>query len=131
MPRPRLLHPVEVVIEPIDVAATVYRPNAREPIKTVARKTTVSVSAQVQWNKNRAPDAIRAGIAETASGYFIFLKSDLSDASYVPRHGDRVITIADTPQPISLYLKDQEPCGHYDGEYWMLRVDFVDKAPAR
>lgn len=130
MPRPRLLHPVPVVIQPSDLAATDIRANAREPVKTVARASEVNTEAQIQWTRRRDPNNTRSGMKEDASGYLLFRKTDLAELEYTPTQGDQITAIGDLTG-LSLYMTSQEPAGHYDGQHWLLLVNFTDKVPAR
>lgn len=130
MPRPRLIHPVDVTIQPKDAGATAYRPNAREPVKTVARSVDIELPAQVQWYAKATPEVGRAGVTEGHRGYLIFHVDDLAALEYTPRQGDKV-TVIGAITGLAVYLTAQEPAGHYDGQHWLLKVNFEDKAPPR
>jgi hypothetical protein len=130
MPRPRLIHPVDLTIEPIDTPATTYDRQAREPVKQAARATQVQVEAQVQWSAQDDPVASDVGILERNRGYVLFRTEDLEAISYEPARGDRIVTIGPMTG-LDLYLADGEPCGHYDGQPWLRKFDFVDRQPTR
>lgn len=128
--RPRLIHPVWIIVQKVDKDNTEYRANAREAIKTVERGPEVRVRAQVQWARRKDPNAARTGIVHGASGYVLFDMRDLETLDYTPGDGDRITTIG-ALTGLSLYMTAQTPAGHYDGRHWLLRVDFTDKAPGR
>jgi len=131
MPQPRLIHPVTLVILPINKGDTVYDGAAREPVKQVSRSEPVSVPAQVQWSKLSDPQPNRGGVQEKSSGYVIFRTIDLEIRSYWPQRGDRITSIGTKYTNQHLYLTGQEPAGHYDGDPKLLVFNFEDRQPTQ
>jgi hypothetical protein len=121
---------VRIEVVPIDTDNTTYDRDAREPVKQVARKEPKRPRAQVQWSKKQEPSPGRAGTGERSAGYFIFDVRELAQLRYTPRRGDR-ITVIGRQTGLDLYLTTSEPCGHYDGENWLLRFEFEDRQPTR
>jgi hypothetical protein len=87
--------------------------------------------AQVQWIKKQEPVVNRGGVQEKSSGYLIFSVTELETMGYTPRRGDRITEIGRRQINLDLYLTENEPCGHYDGENWLLKFDFEDRLPSR
>ena len=125
---PDLIHEVDVVIEPVDKAATVYHSRAREPVKQVARSASVTVGAQVQWVKQDDGSPTRGGAEEGSSGYLVFRRTDLEAKGYDPKRGDKVTSI-DTQTGLQLFLMGREPAGHYGGTNKLLLMNFGDRQP--
>lgn len=126
--RPRLIHPVDVTIAPIDSAATPFDHAAREPIPTIRRSAVVPIKAQVHWGRKRERQAMPGGPVDQSDGYLVFLTKDLATLTYTPREGDRVATISG--RACELYLtSDGQDRGQYGGQPHLCRAYFRDRQP--
>lgn len=129
MPVPNLVHPVDVVIARKDASATIFDPDAREPVREVARLADLTIKAQVSYSPTRAPEYERIGPNEKVTGYLLFRKTDLTSKGYTPKRGDRIATIQGAPA--DLWLVQTFPAGHYPGlGPTLLRAFFGDRRPS-
>ena len=137
--QPRLLHPLTVVIEPLDVGSTLYDENAREQIQIVGRKLAVEISAQVEYR-----DFVQHGQAEARydaggymgeeKGYILVRYIDAKAKSYEPRAGDKITMIGKgsiTPQPMTTFVHRIKPTIHKRrlGKT-AVKLYFADRKPA-
>ncbi len=131
MTLPRLLHPVDISIEKIDRAATVYDPDAREPIFQASRKTIVVVPGQVNWGTQLGLESTKAGPREGAAGYVLFRRVDLDAASITLEDNDRFARLGNVD--CDLYVDRLEHEGHYPdhGGPTLVKAYFSDRQPAK
>jgi hypothetical protein len=130
MPEPNLIHPVDIILEQRDLAATIYDEDTREPIRQVERKAQVTVSGQVLWDYHDDPKSTGTGLIMEERGYFMVRTSDMSAASIEIKHGDRVLSMGGVA--VSLYITRTRPMGHYPGlGATLLRCYFIDRDPAQ
>ena len=130
MPRPRLIHPVSVTVQPLDRTNTHLDRDAREPIPAQARAAAVTIKAQVHWSRLRDVVPEAAGPVEKRDGWLVFLRSDLEAASWTPGPGDRVTAIEGVTA--HLYLTgDAQQRGQYAGRHNLVRCDFEDRGSRR
>lgn len=127
---PRLIHELEIVIEPLDTAATEYDDIIGEPIPDERRLAPVTIDAEVHWNKRKDREPGPDGPNDNSDGWLAFLKVDVDDRGWTPRQGDRVVSIEG--EAVQLYLLSEGARrGQYDREHWLLKVPFEDRTPAR
>lgn len=108
---PNLIHPIPVEIEQIDKENTFYDESAREPVKTVARKQKITLSAQVSWGEKDEPSPDKAGVIETSRGYLLFSLAELSQKGITLQRGDRITKIG--AMSLDLEIMSTQPAGHY------------------
>lgn len=131
MTQPRLLHPVQISIEKIDRATTVYDPDAREPIFQASRKTVVVVPGQVNWGTQKGLEPSKVGPREGASGYVLFRHVDLTAAGIALEDNDRFARLGNVD--CDLYVDRLEHEGHYPsaGGPTLVKAYFSDRQPAK
>lgn len=141
MPQPNLLHPINVVIEPLANAAneTIFDTNAREQVQIVGRKPTVRLAAQVEYRdfvQHGQADAryMHEGFVGEERGYILIRYIDARAKSYTPRIGDRIVMIGEEslePQSMMTYVHRLKPTIHYPrlGKT-AVKLYFADRKPA-
>jgi hypothetical protein len=128
MPEPNLIHPIPVIIEQRDIAATVYDEDTREPVRQVARKVETTINAQVLWDFHDDPRHMASGLDLEETGYILAKISELVSASISLSFGDRIIKIGDLD--VELYITRTRPLGHYPPMgATILRAYFADRDP--
>ena len=125
----RLLFPVDVEIEPVDKAATKYDSSAREPVLQVARGTTVTLPAQVEWTERNRPNPTRAGTQHKSRGYLVLLTRTLPTYSYTPKRGDKIVSIPNRPG--KYFVTSITPHAHRNGVPQTLHLEFADRSPTQ
>lgn len=123
---PNLIHPIDVTIEQINRAATVYDEDAREPIQAAARSAAVVLPGQPNWNAGKRLEPTAEGPVDKAQGYMLFRQVDLAAAGIALQINDRL-----RAQGRELYIVRLQPMGHYDGVSKLLRAWFADREPAK
>src|SRR5690349_19750276 len=115
MPKPRLIHPIEVTIEPLNRAGMVMDDDAREPMNGARGGTTYKIQAQIRWQDKDQPNAQRGGVRETSRGYILVETEAMRTLGKTLARGDRITQIGsdDNALPVNLFLGEQEPLGHY------------------
>lgn len=131
MPIPRLLHAVDIIVERIDRASTLYDDDAREPISQAERKTSITIPGQVKWASQYSLEMTKAGARENSSGYVLFRKVDLDTAGVTLQDNDRIAKMGHVE--CDLYVDRMEWCGHYadQGGPALLKAFFSDRQPAK
>lgn len=139
MRRPRLLHPLTVVIEPLDTASTYYDENTREQIQIIGRAPEIEIQAQVEYRdfvQHGQADATydRGGFMGEERGYILIRYIDAAKLSYTPKLGDKIAMIgkgSDTPQPSAAFVHRLKPTIHIP-RYGKTAVKlyFADRKPA-
>jgi len=131
MPLPNLIHPIRVVVQQIDTAATVYDPDTREPVQQAARKTNVVLPGQPKWVSEESLGIARAGSSPSASGYVLFRMVDLTAAGVTLRLNDRITMQGHLVDEV--YIVRLQPLGHYPGQNGasLIRAWFADRLPAK
>ena len=124
----RLIHPIEITIEPIDTSDTVYDPDTGEALHLIGRKTTIVIKGQIRWYVKDRLTNDRAGVSLNASGHIVILRKDAVAKSYVPRPGDRIIKTAN--DTVNLYVVGVDPLAHYV-EPKCHKLIINDKQPSR
>lgn len=128
---PRLLHPVDVRIEQIDTASTVYDEDAREPIQQAARATVVTVKGQAKYGTAQEAEYEAGGLRQGERGYVLFREKDLSAASLTLNINDRFTKIGRVDHDV--YISRLEPLGHYGrhGGNTLVKAYFADRQPSK
>lgn len=137
MPRPNLIHPVEVTIERLARNEMVMDNDAREavlgPRSTSANSYTVP--AQIKWDDRSAPTPEGAGARERDSGYILCRIFDLDNilgAGQRFKRGDRIVKMGHV-EGLDLYIVKDPPIGHWpdqSGET-LIKYHFEDRKPVR
>lgn len=115
--RPRLIHPVEVVLEQIDADATMVDADFEQPVGEVVREP-VTLRAQQRLTRG---NLLRQGAAgadplSNAVGHLVFEIDALAAAGVTLRVGDRITRIGtETLDYRVLALEDRAP---YAGSFW-------------
>lgn len=129
-PYPRLLHPVSVVLEQIDRAATLYDEDTRAPLQQAARRASITIPGQASYGSSKDHMARAFGPLEQESGYVTFLQRDLEAHSITLGIGDRITAIGNTTQ--NAYITRLQPMGHYpEFGNTLVRAYYQDRQPAK
>lgn len=131
MTRPRLIHPVRIVVEPAVVAQTFFDEDAREPVQHLKRSATIDLPGQVSWGESAGLEDTPGGAVLASDGYVLFLKEDLDRVSLDPKINDRIKKIG--WDNVDLYLVRLQWIGHYPdmNGATMLRAWFRDRSMVR
>jgi hypothetical protein len=132
MVQPNLIHPVPVVIQRKDAAATVVDDDFREPVQQAARKSNVTIPGQVKWYSDQDLQMIsKGGPDEVSDGYVLFRYRDLEAANSPIARGDRFIKIGRID--VDVYVTKVEPQAHWpdQGGATLVKAYFTDRQPGR
>jgi len=131
MTRPRLIHPVAILVEPSVVAETIYDEDAREPVQHLRRAASVELPGQVNWGQSADLEMTEGGAVMGADGYIVFLKEDLDALSVTLKINDRIKKTG--WNVVDLYIVRLQWMGHYPdmGGATLLRAWFRDRAMTR
>jgi len=131
MASPRLIHPVPVVVQPLDRGSSSWDSSAREPIPQLRRGTSVNIDAQVHWGKRDVRIQTSDGLVTEADGYLALRRRDIEAAGWTPGHGDRVVSIDGVVQEVYLLGPGQHR-GQYrrrsGSRHQLVRIFFKDRA---
>lgn len=127
---PRLLHPVDIVIQQINRAGTRQDDDYREPIQRTTRHANKTVPGQVKWESEREESDQPIGVVEEANGYVLFRYVDLNAKSVTLAIGDKFIKTGNVDT--NVYIVRLEPCGHYADQLGptMVKAHFLDRQPS-
>lgn len=129
---PRLLHPVPVQIERVDIGATVFDDDAREPVGQVAVSAVVTIDGQVKYGSSKQLSyQSGAGVQENEKGYVLFRQRDLDAQSITLQPSDRIIKIGRVDHDV--YITRLMPAGHYGehGGNTLVKAFFEDRQPSK
>jgi hypothetical protein len=127
---PRLLHPVPVELEQLNIPATVYDLDGREPVQQAARKTVVTLPCQVKYGVAGALGMQSTGITAGENGYVLFRQRDLNFATVTLQIGDRLKSTGNTS--LDVYITRLEPLGHYpEWNNTLVKAYFADRQPSK
>lgn len=128
---PTLIHPVPVILEPLNAATAPRDEEARELVHGARRGTKVRISAQVSWSLKDDPTDHPAGVVEISKGYVLVRRRDLERMNLTIARGDRISKIG--VQAVDVYVTGTQPRGHYpdQGGHTLLRVYWGDRQPVR
>jgi hypothetical protein len=130
-PLPNLIHPIDVKIQQINIAATIYDEETREPIQKAARSATTTVKGQILWGKSENLKASAGGSEEQADGYVLFRYKDLIAKSIVLQLNDRFIKMGHVDTDV--YITSIQPLGHYPDQNGpaLVKAYFQDRQPSK
>ncbi len=134
MPEPNLHHAVEITLIQRDMPNTVYDPDTREPVRQLARKTEVTINAQILWEFGDVGEATGRGLELGERGYFTVKTRDMRTAGVSIKFGDRVVLPGpiDPAETLTAYVTRVRPMGHYPTlGATILRAYFADRSPAQ
>lgn len=111
---PRLIHPVEIVVEQVDPALTTIDATFNEPVGTPAVRT-VTLSGQIR-EKSGQELRMRPGGADAlanSTGHVVFDIDALEAAGVVLAVGNRIVSVAGAPTKHRVLKIDDH--AHYAG----------------
>lgn len=128
---PNLIHPVDVHIEQLDKASTVYDDDFREPVQQAAHAVVKYLKGQVSWGESKQLGTTAAGVEENAAGYVLFRYIDLEKAGVTLKLNDKIVKLGKIAT--DLYITKIAPCGHYQdqGGATLVKAYFMDRQPSR
>lgn len=131
MPLPNLIHPIDITLEQLDTAATIFDPDAREPLQAAARSTSVLLKGQPRWSSQKQLEVAGFGPADQVRGYVLFRYVDLNALSIVLKKNDRIIMQGQLVDEV--YIVRIEPMAHYPDQNGasLLKAWFTDRLPAK
>lgn len=125
-----LIQPVQVIISPIDRTNTKYHASAREPVKTVARTSSVTITAQQSQSKRDSQSQMPGGSRNSESGYLVTRQWILDAAGYEPQKGDMITSIAGISGK-TIFITELENSGHLSGANTLVLIYYSDRRPGR
>ena len=131
MPVPRLIHPLSCTVSRIDRSATLYDPEAREPLQQAARYVSVVVPGQPRWASRKELEKYPGGTRDDVRGYVLFRKIDLDARSFTIEINDRILAQGFLTDEV--YVVRVEPNAHYTdrGGATLLKAWFTDRQPSK
>jgi hypothetical protein len=130
MPYPNLLHPVDVVLERVDEANTVWDTDGSEPVQQMARVDPITLKGQAKYGASKEAGLEAGGATENERGYVLFRQKDLNTASVTLKINDRITQIGAISH--DSYITRLEPCGHYPAYgNTLVKAYFADRQPAK
>ena len=131
----QLIEPIDVIIERIDKINTTYSSGVsgrRYPQNYVARKTEVSLPAQVVFGDNeQIANHTQLGTDEKIRGYAVLRYEDTRNLSIELQRGDKIIKIGQINTELYLLHSQGDPAAHYSsiGGFTLFRMFFGDRNP--
>ena len=125
--RPRLIHPLPVILEQLNRGGTDWDPDFDEPVEGEATyDDPVTLSGQV--NYSAVSQLVTGGSAwlKDSIGRLVFLKADLEAAGITLGIGDKITSI--DGREVAYYILEPRPQGHYDTAT-LIFAFFGDKEP--
>ena len=121
---PRLIHPIDVLVEQLDSTATTIDGDFREPVNAAGAvfRPAVLLRAQVTWGTKDAFRRSPGGDEYQADGHLTFLRADLDALGTELHKGDRVRAAAD--QTYRYRVVALEPAGHYNSRPSLVKAMF-------
>jgi len=130
MRRPKLIHPVDVVLEQVDDGETAWDDQAREPVFQAAHSAAVTLKGQASYGSSADLSFERAGRRENESGYVLFRTADLEAAGVALRPNDRITKVGNVDHDV--YITRLEPKGHYPKfGHTLVKAYFADRKPEK
>lgn len=93
---PSLIHPVDVVIERLDLVTTVFDPTYREVVAAGVPNylAPVTVKAQIKYKPMERAEPASGGVDVKADGYIMMLRTDVEDILGGPlKFGDKLTSV--------------------------------------
>lgn len=122
-----------IIIQQLDLAATIQDEDYREPVAQAARSSKKTVNGQVAWGGDADLAYTKGGVQLKADGYVLFRYVDLAAAtpSITLRDNDRFTKLG--LLEVDVYIVKLQPVGHYtdQGGATMVKAFFMDRQPAR
>lgn len=139
-PQPRILHPVPVTIEQVDVSDqatggdTFHDDDFREPVQQVDHDPAFIVDGQPKWGSEDELGTTKGGVASGASGYVLFRFIDLENHPSGPKtlkQNDRFTKIGKIDTDV--YIVSLRPVAHWNdiGGATLVKAFFADREPSR
>lgn len=127
MVQPRLLHPVPITIEKVEIDTTIVDDDFREPIQHADREAAVIVDGQVKWGVSDELKMGEVGVEDLADGYVLFRYIDLEAQSIVLEKNDRFTKLGKLDTEV--YVVKLRPVGHYtdQGGATMVKAFFSER----
>jgi len=131
----KLIEPIDIVIERIDHMETTYStgPSGRRyPQNYVARKTEISLPAQVVFGDNeQVPNHTQLGTDEKIRGYCVLRYEDVNSKGIELVRGDKVIKVGLLNTDLYFLHSQGDPAAHYSsiGTFTLFRMFFGDRNP--
>jgi hypothetical protein len=135
MPVPNLINFVDVTVEQIDKAATIYDPDSREPIQSAARAVPFTIKGRPKWLSSKELQVMDQGAADQARGYVLFRVVDLVAQGVTIAIGDRVTVVGVAPGVTDqeVYITRLQPTAYWadQGGHTLLKAWFTDREPSK
>ena len=131
MPLPRLIHPIDVVVQRRDLGKTFVDDDFREPIQQAARKTNVIIKGQIKFFTQEELNLERGGTQIDSTGFVLFRYFDLNALGVTVGIGDRFIKLGKID--VDYYVDRVESKGHWpdQGGATLVRCYFQDRTPSK
>ncbi len=131
MPVPAPIHFVAITVEQIDRAATIFDPDAREPIQHANRKTQTIIPGQPHWGSLERLRVEAGGPSSDAQGWVTFRFHDLDALGLSLQINDRFVQMGRLSTEV--YIVRLEPKAPYPDQNGasLLRAWFADRAPSK
>lgn len=136
---PQLLHPVNIIVEPLDRSSQIEDENLREEIQIIGRSERITIPAQMEYRdkddfatQKEMYDA--RGMVVLVAGYFTVRTLDAQLRGWSPKLGDKILEtgVGSTfPQQLNGVIVRVEPRAHYPGlGATLLKCFFSDRKPS-
>ena len=132
MPIPNLIHPVAVVIEPIQRSQTIVDDDYGEEFESTDYGVPVTIKGQIKWGKDDKLRPTDLGAESGSDGYVLFRKVDLATLSLSdPKQGDRISKLGTVN--VDVYVVEVRHEGHYSDQSGptLVKAYFKDRNPAK
>ena len=113
MVQPRLIHPIDVVIQKINRTETEWDPDFEEPTgdSVIQYDDPMTLKGQVNYTTVSQISTGGATWLKDSLGRIVFRKKDLAEAGIELELMDKIISIDD--QEVEYYVLEARPQGHY------------------
>lgn len=129
---PHLIHPIDIDIEQISPATTIYDPDTREPIQQVARSALFTIKGQPRFRSQTSVNLERGGNRGDGNGYILFRIQDLNRAAVTINLNDKITRIGHVTG-VEFFVTKIEWIGHlprHNGPS-LLKAWFDDRDPSK
>lgn len=114
---PNLIHAVDMEIQRLDLATTVYDPIFREPVAQSGPTYAAAeaVVAQIHWHALENQGTTQAGDDDVTDGWITMLKSEVDELVGGPfKRGDKIVTVDGKDFSADpLFIVEPFRAGHY------------------
>lgn len=134
-PTPRLIHPVNIIVERLERNELLFDNDAREPFH--GPRTTVldtfKLPAQIRWFEKNDAEAQEAGIREGDSGYVLLRLVDMDRIMGTGerlKRGDRIIKMG-VLEDLNVYIIREAPIAHWPDQLGatLIKYFYEDRRP--